>query len=106
DDREGAILEAVRLTGDHGDMAAVRVLAELYDPLTASVRRSVIWSHKPPPQPTPAALFEGRRPLRIRSRKVARERRAMIGLAGLLALGLLALAIYVGTHIDPYYVLH
>lgn len=100
EDREEAILEAVALTGEHDGLAPVRVLGELKDHLTNSIRPSVVWSHKPPPQPKPADAFEQKRMLRLARKGVVGERRALISLGGALLLGLLALSIYVGTHID------
>jgi hypothetical protein len=100
EDREEAVLEAVALTGEHGGLAPVRVMGELNDPLTNTRRPSVVWSHKPPPQPRPADAFEMKRHLRLSARKgVMGERRTRFGLAGALLLGLLALGLYVGTHI-------
>jgi hypothetical protein len=100
DDREQAILEAVALTGEHGGLAAVRVLGELNDTLTNSIRAGVVWSHKLPPQPPPADAFEQKRLRRLGARKgrVGR-RRTLFGLGGALLVGLLALGIYVGSHI-------
>jgi hypothetical protein len=99
EDREAAILEAVALTGEHDGLAPVRVLGELNDILTNSVRPSVVWSHKPPPQPPPADAFELKRNVRLARKGLAGERPAWLGLGGALLLGLLALCIYVGTHI-------
>jgi hypothetical protein len=100
EDREEAILEAVALIGEHNGLAPVRVLGELNDSLTNSVRPGVVWSHKPPPQPSPARAFELRRDARIGARKsLVGKRRALSGLGGALLLGLLALSLYVGTHI-------
>jgi len=106
EDREEAILEAVTLTGEHHGLAPVRVLGELNDVLTNSVRASVVWSHKPPPQLPPADAFELRRDKRLVARKGLGERPALVGLGGALLLGLLALAIYVGTHIHMANVRH
>jgi hypothetical protein len=100
EDREEAILEAVALTGEHDGLAAVRVLGEMKDVLTNSIRASVVWSHKPPPQLAPADAFENKRDLRLGARKAISERPALIGVGGILILGLLALIIYVGMHID------
>jgi hypothetical protein len=101
EDREEAILEAVALTGAHHGLAPVRVLGELNDVLTNSVRASVVWSHKPPPQLPPADAFELKREKRVNARKgLLGERPALFGLGGALLLGLLALAVYVGTHIN------
>jgi hypothetical protein len=101
EDREQAILEAVVLTGEHDGLAPVRVLGELNDRLTNTIRPGVIWSHKPPPQPPPADAFELKRDARLRARKdLMGKRRALFGLGGALLLGLLALSIYVGTHIN------
>ena len=100
DDREEAILEAVALTGEHGGLAPVRVMGELNDTLTNTIRPSVVWSHKPPPQPPPAYAFELRRDRRLGVRKgLVGQRRALFGLGSALLVGLLALSIYVGTHI-------
>lgn len=101
EDREEAILEAVALTGERNGLAPVRVLGELNDSLTNSVRATVIWRHKPPPQLPPADAFELKRDLRLGARKgLTGERRTLIGLGGALLLGLLALGLYVGTHIN------
>jgi len=100
EDREEAVLEAVALTGELGGLKPVRVVGELKDSLTNSLRPSVVWSHKPPPQLPPADAFELRRDLRLRARKgLIGERRTLIGLGGALLLGLLALCLYVGSHI-------
>lgn len=100
EDREEAILEAVALIGEHNGLAPVRVLGELNDSLTNTVRPGVVWSHKPPPQLPPAYAFELRRDARIGARKdLMGKRRALFGLGGALLLGLLALSLYVGTHI-------
>ena len=100
EDREEAILEAVALTGEHDGLAPVRVLGEMKDHLTNSVRPSVVWSHKPPPQPKPADAFEQKRMMRLARKAAMGERRTLIGVGGVLLLGLLALSIYVGTHIN------
>jgi hypothetical protein len=99
EDREDAILEAIVLTGEHHGLAPVRVLGELHDSLTNSMRARVVWKHKPPPQLPPADAFELKRDKRLVARKRLRERRALFGLGGVLLLGLLALSLYVGTHI-------
>jgi hypothetical protein len=101
EDREEAILEAVALIGEHNGLAPVRVLGELNDSLTNGVRPGVVWSHKPPPRLPPADAFELRRDARLRARKgLIGKRRALLGLGGALLLGLLALSVYVGTHIN------
>lgn len=99
DDREEAILEAVALTGEHGGLAPVRVLGEMPDMLTKSMRPGIVWSHKPPPQLSAVDRFENRRGQR-RGRGVIGERRTLIGLGGFLILGLIALIVYVGLHIN------
>lgn len=100
EDREEAILAAVTLTGEHRGLAPVRVLGELNDALTNSVRAGVVWRHKPPPQLPPADAFELKREKRVIARKRLGARPALVGLGGGLLLGLLALALYVGTHIN------
>ena len=106
EDREGAILEAIALIGDR-DEASIRVLGELHDALTNTTHPRVIWSHKPPPKPKPAILFEEQREARVKARKgVGPRRQSPFGVASVVLIGFVLLAIYVGTHMDFYNIRH
>jgi hypothetical protein len=98
-DREEAILEAVALTGEHGGRAPVRVLGVVTDDLSSNPHSKIIWQHRPPPQPPPDVVFEQHRGRRVAVRKRLSQRRTWFGLGGAALLGLLALSLYVGTHI-------
>lgn len=107
EDREGAILEAIALIGEYRDEASIRVLGELHDALTNTTHPRVIWSHKPPPKPKPAVLYEEQREARVKAREgMVRRRQSTIGLVGAVVIGFILLVIYVGTHIDLYNVRH
>ena len=109
EDRDGAILEAISLIGEHQDKVPIRVLGELHDALTNTTHPRVIWSHKPVKQPSPAVIYEERREGRVkraqdRGTVGRRETSWRVGLAVLI--GFLLLVLYVGSHIDMYNVRH
>ena len=107
EDRDEAVLEAIALIGAHRDEAQIRVLGELHDALTNTTHPRVLWSHKPPPKPKPAVLYEEQREARVKAREgMVQRRQSTVGLAIAVLVGFVLLVIYVGTHIDLYYVRH